>query len=225
MFRLDEFEQYGRRENIRIHGIPESNNSADDGEKILRTIAEELHIELNDLDIQRVHLPGRKKKSTQAKPRTTTARFVSYRKRNQFMYANSKLSDSSKFKEAFITEDLTPLRSTLLRYVKTECDGKFVLCHTYNGKIRMKQSAKFFGKQISSSKDEGFGDWIVIFSPDDLFRYDIDVDFAKFNYKPLMFNASVTEGKGSVSFDVTSQSFFSRSKMASTQHCSDSAKM
>ena len=53
MFRLDELEQYGCRESIRIHGIPESNNSADDGEKFLRTIAEDLHIQL-----------GRKKKST-----------------------------------------------------------------------------------------------------------------------------------------------------------------
>ena len=59
----------------------------------------------------------------------------------------------------------------------------------------MKQLAKFFGKQISSSKDEGFGDWMVISSPDDLFRYDIDVDSTKFNYKPLMFNVSVTDGE------------------------------
>ena len=59
----------------------------------------------------------------------------------------------------------------------------------------MKQSAKFFGKQISSSKDKGFDDCIVISSPDGLFQYDIDVDFAKFNYKPLMFNVSVTDGE------------------------------
>ena len=103
MFRFDELEQYGLRENIRIHGIPaELNNSVDDGVKILRTIAEDLHIELNDLDIQRVHGLGRKKKSTQAKPCTIIARFVSYRKQNQFMYAKSKPSDSTNFKEAFI---------------------------------------------------------------------------------------------------------------------------
>ena len=97
MFCLDELEQHGHRENIRIHGIPESNNSADNGEKFLRTIAEDLLIELNDHDIKRVHRLGRKKKSTQAKPRTIIARFVSYRKRNQFMYTKSKLSDSTNF--------------------------------------------------------------------------------------------------------------------------------
>ena len=58
----------------------------------------------------------------------------------------------------------------------------------------MKQSTKFFRKQNSSSKNEGFGGWIVVSSPDDLFRYDIDVDFANLNYKPFMFNVSVTNG-------------------------------
>ena len=105
MFRFDELEQHGRRENIRIHGIPESNDSADDGEKIHRTIAEDLHIELNDLDIQRVYRLGRKKKSTQAKPRTIIARFVSYRKRNQFMYAKSQ-AKSDSFTVTFIRTSL-----------------------------------------------------------------------------------------------------------------------
>ena len=56
-----------------------------------------------------------------------------------------------------------------------------------------KSSTQFYLQ--CSSKDEGFGDWIVISSPDDLFRYDINFDFAKFNYMPLMFNVSVTDGE------------------------------
>ena len=37
-------------------------------------------------------------------------------------------------------------------------------------------------------KDEGTGNWIVISSPDDLFRHDVDVDFAKLDYKPMLIN-------------------------------------
>ena len=92
------------------------------------------------------------------------------------------------FKNAFITEDLTPLRSKLLNYVKNECDGKFVLCHTYNGRIRMKRSAREQGVLTNGNKHEGTGNWIVISSPDDFFPHDIDVEFAKLDYKPMLIN-------------------------------------
>ena len=32
LFKLDALEQYGRRENLRIYGVPETNNNNDDGE-------------------------------------------------------------------------------------------------------------------------------------------------------------------------------------------------
>ena len=87
-----------------------------------------------------------------------------------------------------IIEDITPLRSKLLHYVKNECGGKFVLCYTINGRIRMKKSAKYEGKIGNNEKDEGIGDWITISTPDDLFKHNIDVDFQKLNYLPLLFN-------------------------------------
>ena len=42
IFKIDELEQCGRRENLRIHGVPESNSKADDGEWVPFKIAEEL---------------------------------------------------------------------------------------------------------------------------------------------------------------------------------------
>ena len=74
------------------------------------------------------------------------------------------------FKNAFITEDLTPIRSKLLNYVKNHCKRKFVLCHTYNGRIRIKKSALEQGVLTDESKDEGTGNRIVISSPEDLFQ-------------------------------------------------------
>ena len=63
-FKIVELEQYGCRENLRIHGVPESNSKADDGEWVLFKIAEELDIDLNERDIQRAHRLGKKPKFT-----------------------------------------------------------------------------------------------------------------------------------------------------------------
>ena len=64
IFKLDELEQYGRRENLRIHVMPESNSIADDGEWVLIKIVEELGIDLDENDIQQVHHLGKKPKLT-----------------------------------------------------------------------------------------------------------------------------------------------------------------
>ena len=111
----------------------------------------------NDLQIY-VHRIGVKKTSRNAKPRPVIVRFVSYQKRNEFLFEKSKLKKSMHFGNAFITEDLTPLRSKLLRYVKKECDNDFVLCHSYNGKIRMKKSAQKTGLSLDKNgNDQGTG--------------------------------------------------------------------
>ena len=186
--KVDEMEQYGRRENIRIHGVPEIIGNRDDGEKVALEIAEKLNIKLKTDDIQRAHRLGWRKRTMQ-KPRPIIVRFISYKKRNEFMFAKSRLKEIENYTNCFITEDLTPLRSKLLHYVKNECENKFVMVHTMNGKIRCKKSAKSQGQQaMQGEKDEGFGGWITITSPEDLAKFDIEVNFNKFNYQPLMFN-------------------------------------
>ena len=188
VFNVDELEQYGRRENLRIHGIPESLKKNDDGEDIVLNLAEELNIELESRDLQRAHRLGKKKKRADAKPRQIIVRFLSYKKRNEFLKAKSHLKNNDRYPDAFITEDITPLRSKLLYYIKNECEGRFVLCHTLNGRIRMKKSAKYEGKIGKNEEDEGIGDWITISTPDDLFKHNVNLDFKKLNYLPLLFN-------------------------------------
>ena len=55
MFKLDKLGQYGRRENIRIHGVLESFDTKDDGEFVVLNIANELNIKIKTEDIQRAH--------------------------------------------------------------------------------------------------------------------------------------------------------------------------
>ena len=179
VFKLDELDQYGRRENIRIHGVPESFDTKDDGESVVLNIANELNIKIKTEDIQRAHRLGGIRPNA-SKPRPVIVRFISYKMRIEFLYSKSKLKNSEEFSLAFITEDLTPLRLQLFNYVKRELKDDFVMCHTFNGKIRMKKSAGKAGKLIrNDEKDTGVGYWIWISNPNDFFQHHIDSDFNK----------------------------------------------
>ena len=141
---------------------------------------------------------GKKKKSPTGKPRPIIARFVSYKKRSEFLYAKKKLKENAIYKSAFITEDLTPLRVKLLRYAKEECEDNFVLCHAINGAIRMKKLAYKNGFPLDENeKYQGTGNWLYVKSPDDLFRYDENINFSKLNYKPLLYNDNVVSDANS----------------------------
>ena len=85
---------------------------------------------------------------------------------------------------------MTILKSRLLNYGKNECDDNFLLCHTRNGKIRIKRFARKEGKLLikKNGKDFGIRNWLLISSPDDLFSHGIDVNLAKLDYKPLLIN-------------------------------------
>ena len=51
-FKVDELEQFGRQENIRIVGVAERTNEKGDGEEVVTKVAEALNIELNpEVDI------------------------------------------------------------------------------------------------------------------------------------------------------------------------------
>jgi len=57
------------------------------------------------------------------------------------------------------------------------------------GRIRVKKAS---GITDLNGKDEGVGDWIIISSPDDLFKYDVDMNFDQLNCQLLNFNVEVS---------------------------------
>ena len=85
VFQLDRQEQYIRTENILIYGVEENKEDNDDGEKVLFKIADELEIDLEDSEIQRVHRLGHKRRNNE-NPRPIIARFVSYKKKKRVSY-------------------------------------------------------------------------------------------------------------------------------------------
>ena len=68
---------------------------------------------------------------------------------------------AGKYKDVFIAEDLTPMRSRLVWYMKKKCTTKFTKLHTRDGTIRFKKEGK----------DEDSDPWLSITSPDELFQH------------------------------------------------------
>ena len=93
-----------------------------------------------------------------------------------FCINKAGLKKSRKFRNTFITEDLTQLRYKLLNYTETKCNDRLVVCQSYNCKIKIKEVGKEEGK------------WIVVTSPDDLFNSGIKIDFKTHNFQPLFIN-------------------------------------
>ena len=78
LYKLDLLEQYGRRENLRIHYVPENKENIDDGEEVILKVAKCLDVNLQSSDIQRAHRLGKKRLNSE-KPRSIILRFVSYK--------------------------------------------------------------------------------------------------------------------------------------------------
>jgi len=85
-------------------------------EKVLFKIADELEIDLEENEIQRVHRPGQKRRNNE-NPRPIIARFVSYKKRNKFLANKREFKNIEGRQHVFVCEDLTTLRYKLLKLV------------------------------------------------------------------------------------------------------------
>ena len=69
IFSTDAIDRCGRRANIRIQGVPKNTTEKDDGEEIVKKIAMELGIKLQDSDVQRAS-PWEKKTKFCAQTKT-----------------------------------------------------------------------------------------------------------------------------------------------------------
>ena len=149
---LDGLEQYGRRENLEIHGIPESRNESTNN--IVKRIAEKLKLKLSDRDISTSHrIP--KSKSDLHPP--IIVRFSNRDKRNE-IFSNRPKSASSLFnansENYVIKENLTKFRKFLYgEAYKTKIAFNFKFLWTWQGQIllRKNDTSKIF--KISSLSD------------------------------------------------------------------------
>lgn len=104
--RIDDLEQYQRRQCIRIFGVKEE--EAEDTDKIATEVARKIGVELDVNDIDRSHRVGRRDTE---KPRPIIVKFVSYRKRSEIYRCKRRLKSTG----ITIRDDLTKARHALLR--------------------------------------------------------------------------------------------------------------
>ena len=88
--KINEINQYGRRNNIEVAGIPESVSNLED---TVIKIGEAMNVKINSDDIEACHRLPRSNKSSNSNPKNTIVRFVNRKKAEQFKRNSGKLRD------------------------------------------------------------------------------------------------------------------------------------
>lgn len=129
--KLDEMEQYSRRNCLLVHGVEEK-----PGENLVETVQglfkNKLEVNVDPRDFDRLHRIGKVKTSMEGDKnmvRPIIVKFTSYSVRNTVFTNKKKLKGSKDG----ITESLTSTRFSLLRKVKETFDKSNVW--TYDGRI------------------------------------------------------------------------------------------
>ena len=131
--KLEDQQQYTRRNMLLIHGIPEEKNESTD-EKAIKVFSD-IGVALNNHDINRSHRIGSVKSNSSTnkkKIRPIIVSFISYKDRKRVYDAKRKLKNT----KTVITESLTSTRYDLFKKCQ-EAYGK-KNCWTYDGFIWVK---------------------------------------------------------------------------------------
>lgn len=134
---IDELEQYGRRNALRVSNEwPEVENENTDL-LILSMANDQLGVQLEPTDISRSHRVG---SSFAKKPRPVLVKFTSYRARERVFRARTKLKNSGT--NIFINEDLTKTRGQLAYNARKLKKDKAILdTWTYDCRVFVKNRA------------------------------------------------------------------------------------
>lgn len=154
-YQLDMQEQHTRKEAVRISGLPEGPDEETD--TILRAkivkMATDAGMKMTNADISVCHRLGSKQTT---RVRNVICKFVARSTKHKLMGAKKNLKDKPEYKQVFINEDLTRLRSRMLNMVRRNERTKS--CYTRDGKI------------ICIYKDGLRERSVIIETPDQLFQ-------------------------------------------------------
>ena len=166
----EDLAQYGRRNCLRIDGIPyEENESANEVLDIVRKKVNECEIDIPDIAFDRAHRIGPKydDRKTKIKMQSILVKFTTFRHRTLFYRSRKKLSNNVK-----IRLDLTKVRYDLLNmareYVEHKTNVKFVFADincrlnvrkasdeviSFDNLDRLKQIVKEWDEEIVEGED------------------------------------------------------------------------
>ncbi|KAK3922128.1 Protein unc-13-like protein C [Frankliniella fusca] len=124
--KFDEREQYSRRNNLRIFGIPESENENTD--QLVVDVAKKMGVQLSDSTIDRSHRIGKQG----PQPRPIIVKLTRYNTRDEIFRAKRNLKGTG----IVVREDLTKLRLKFLKEAVQAYSSKYVW--TIDGVIMVK---------------------------------------------------------------------------------------
>ena len=180
---LTELNQYGRRENIEICGIPEKIDHK--LEEHIITVLKSVGVTVNSYQIQGVHRIGKK---TPSRPRNVVVRFIN-RKHSFSALKNKNKLNSSKYKSYYIIENLCPFNKKIFnRLYKLKKEGEIHSVWSYNGSVYAKVEENEEPTQIRHLLDI-----------DDLIkgsRYEENIDYCESNNTPSELNSSQISRSG-----------------------------
>ena len=120
-FKLDRLAQYSRRENVRLHGIPET--ADENTNDVVIALASDMGVHIDEHDICISH---RLQKSRSMQERPIIVRFVRRDTKIDMMRKKKTLRTIDRYHNTFVNDDLTPLRSKMLRALKHDEEVKHV---------------------------------------------------------------------------------------------------
>ena len=133
--KIEDLEQYSRRNSLRIYGIKE-NEKENSLDMALNLFQSKMGLDLQASNIDRVHRVGRKENDKKTRP--LLVKFATYQARDSVFRAKSRLK-SAETRGIFVNEDLTRQRAQLFYNARQlKKTGKIADCWTYDGKILLK---------------------------------------------------------------------------------------
>ncbi|CAF1531172.1 unnamed protein product [Didymodactylos carnosus] len=126
--RYNELEQYNKRKNLIIHGIPETLNEHTD--KIAMDIAKWIG---HSLDEKSIYASHRLPTSNKNIPRPIVVGFLRYSDRQAIIKNRQKLRTHQRYKNVFINEHLSSFNNQLFQYARQNLNKRGI--QTRNGNI------------------------------------------------------------------------------------------
>lgn len=145
--KIDELEQYSRRNSIRVFGIPE-NNDENVRNKIIELCSHKLNVNIDNTQIDRAHRVGSTNTANSkhtSSHRGIMVKFINYEHKMLVLQNRKKLKGS----KVVITEDLTSTRYKLLRNAREKFG--FNSAFTINGTITVKTKSNSY--KIKTAED------------------------------------------------------------------------
>ena len=152
----DRREQYTRRPNLRISGIPETTNEVTN-DLVVTTIKKLGFDNIGVSDLERSHRIVRKTDNRgRPRRRTIIVRSLTDAVRDDVYRSRTKLKNHNQHhrdEQVYINEDLTSKRASLAYKARSlKKENKINDCWTYTGKVFVKTNAGMI-KEIQSAKD------------------------------------------------------------------------